>query len=133
MPASIRIIKIVKDPVSQEEVYTVELEIESEHSKMLLSEVMSCPMGKELMELLNQARFIPELTEKTAEQMKEEAEKEEIERKEREEKLREEGKDKMLETIYDKLRGNEKLKKFFQSLNYETFCKMFNEEESEEE
>jgi ribosomal protein L16 Arg81 hydroxylase len=133
MPASIRIIKIVKDPVTQEETYTVELEIEAEKSKDLLTEISSCPMGKELMELLNQAKFIPELTEKTAEQIREEAEKEEKEIQEHDEKMTKEGMDKMCEIIYDKLKENPKFKQFFGSLNYESFCRMFEEAKEEEE
>lgn len=98
---------------------------------MLLSEIASCPMGKELMELLNQAQFIPILTDKTAEQLREEAEQEEKEREEHEKKITEEGMDKMREIIYDKLKSDPKFQKLFESLNYESFCKMFEETEGE--
>lgn len=100
---------------------------------MLLSEVSSCPMGKELMELLNQAQFIPALTDKTTEQLREEAEQEEKEREEHEEKIKQNAMEKMCEIIYDKLKSDPRFKRLFESLNYESFCKMFEETESGEE
>ena len=90
-------------------------------------------MGKELIELLNRAAFLPPLTDKSTEEIKEEAEKEEKEREEHEEKVKQEGMEKMCEVIYDKLKSDPRFKQFFESLNYESFCKMFEEEPKEEE
>lgn len=99
MPASIRIIKIIKDPITHEEAYTVEFECETESSKDLLTELSSSPIGKRVIGLLDKAEFIPEYKEATAEEIKLEAEKEDTEIKEREEELREEGRKETLDKL----------------------------------
>jgi len=125
------VIRIVKDPVTQEEAYTVELEIESEEAKGLLREVFDCPMGKELMTLLNQAKFIPNIQDKTLEELKAEMENEEKERQEHEAKLKAQAADEMLEKVYNELRQENHLHKFFESLNFERFCKIIKGEKEE--
>jgi len=91
LPASIRVIKIVKDPVTMSEAYTLEFEVEAEESKDLLNELTSSPYGQRLIELLNQAQFLPELIVKSKEEMKEEAEKEGEAIKQREKELKDKG------------------------------------------
>jgi len=87
MPASIRIIKIVKD-IHGGDAYTIEFECEAEDSKELLSELTKSPYGQRAIELLNRAEFLPEEKHKTAEELKVEAEKEMEERKKYEERLK---------------------------------------------
>lgn len=95
MPASIRIIKIVKDknPVSgeEDEAYTAEIEIIADSAKDLAKELTACPYGEEIMDLLERAEFIPKKNSLTIEEMKEQAKTEEEERLKHEEELREEG------------------------------------------
>jgi hypothetical protein len=102
MPASLRVIKIVKDPMTQEEAYTIEFECEADEAKNLLTELMSCPLGKKLSDLLNQADFLPEKKEMTEEEMKKQAEEEELAIKEREEKLKQEGYDLGVKEVREK-------------------------------
>jgi glutamyl-tRNA reductase len=63
LTASIRIIKIVKDknPISndEEEMYTVEIEVETEDAMKLAMELEKSPYGKQIVELLERAEFIP--------------------------------------------------------------------------
>lgn len=63
MTASIRIIKIVKDknPISndEEEMYTVEIEVETEDAAKLAIELEKSPYGKQIVDLLERAEFIP--------------------------------------------------------------------------
>ncbi len=95
MPASIRIIKIVKDknPVdgSEEEAYTAEIECEAENAKDLAKELASCPYGNEIADLLKRAEFIPEGPKGTAEELAAEAKEQEQALQKREDELREEG------------------------------------------
>jgi len=91
LPASLRIIKIVKDPMSGTEAYTLEFEVETENSKELLKEITASPYGERLIQLLNQADFLPEQLIKTEEELKAEAKKEEEEIEKRQNELKEEG------------------------------------------
>lgn len=95
MPASIRIIKIVKDknPIdgSEAEAYTAEIECEAEDAKDLEKELLGCPYGEQIMALLKRADFIPEGPQGTAEELAAEAKEEAEALKTREEELREEG------------------------------------------
>jgi glutamyl-tRNA reductase len=63
LTASIRIIKIVKDknPISndEEEMYTVEIEVETEDAAKLAIELEKSPYGKQIVDLLERAEFIP--------------------------------------------------------------------------
>jgi len=95
IPASIRIIKIVKDknPMTGEEseAYTVEFECEAENARDLPNELASSILGQRAMDLIQRAEFLPEGTPTDIELMKQQAEKEAEELKKREEQLREEG------------------------------------------
>lgn len=104
MPASIRIIKIIKDPFTQTEAYTVEFEVETEQAKDLITELTNSPYGQRIIELLNEAKFLPEVQTKTSEELKAEAIEEEKERLEREENLMEEGRRKGLNKLFKTLR-----------------------------
>jgi len=131
MPASIRIIKIVKDPTTQEDAYTVELEIEGERSKDLRNEILTCPMGNDLIELLNRANFLPTFSQKSPEELKEEAKKEEEEREQHEKEIKEEAQDELFNKIIDVLI---RLKKFKdEATAKETIKKEMEKEAVEEE
>lgn len=95
MPASVRIIKIVKDvnPISheEEEDYTIEFECIADNARDLAKELAACPLGARTIELIERAKFLPEQSEKTIEDMKKEADEEEQERIRHDEELREEG------------------------------------------
>lgn len=103
MPASIRIIKIVKDPFGSE-AYTVEFECEAENAKDLLQELMASPYGQRAIELLNQAEFLPEQTTKSSEELKNEALKEEKEIAEAREATKELGRAEGVNTFFRFLR-----------------------------
>lgn len=103
MPASIRIIKIVKGAMGAE-AYTVEFECETEHAKDLLNELTASPYGQRLIELLNESKFLPEVSPKTTEELKVEAEAEEKYREEHEESLKERGRKNMMLEMLRKLR-----------------------------
>lgn len=121
MPASIRIIKIVKDAMGGE-AYTVEFECEAENAKDLLKELTSSPYGQRAIELLNRAEFLPEEKPESKEEMKVKAAKEEKERKDWEETLRDRGrKDAMLKVLIKlrKLYGDDFVKGFEDALNKE--------------
>jgi len=97
MPASIRIIKIVKDkygPSGEErEAFTAEFECEAENAKDLAKELAASPYGNDIAEMLKRAEFIPEAREETIEEAKIREAEEEKERLEHEEKLKEEGRE----------------------------------------
>lgn len=97
MGSSVRIIKIVKDPFTKEESYTVEFECIADDSKELMSELTKTPLGIRAMELLNQGEFLPETKPKTEEELQIEAKAEEEALKVREEELREEGREQVRE------------------------------------
>jgi len=90
MPASIRVIKIVKD-FRGGEAYTVEFECEAENAKDLIKELTASPYGERLITLLNESKFLPEISPKTIEELKKEAKAEEKEREEHEEKVKDKG------------------------------------------
>ena len=77
MGSSLRIIKIVKDPVTEEDAYTVEFECVVDDSKELLSELTKSPLGKKAIDLLNASNFLPEAKIKSEEELRKEAEAEE--------------------------------------------------------
>jgi hypothetical protein len=119
MPASIRIIAIVKDPYTQSEVYTLEFEVEAEHAKDLMKELTASPYGQRLIDLLNESKFLPEVSPKTTEELKKEADAEEKEREEHEESLRERGRKDMMFKVLAKLRelhGDDFVKAFEDAL-----------------
>lgn len=91
MGSSLRVIKIIKDPYTQEDAYTVEFECIVDDSKELITELIKTPIGKKAIELLNASNFLPEEKVKTEEELKMEAEAEGEEVKKREEELKEEG------------------------------------------
>jgi hypothetical protein len=113
MPASLRIIKIVKDkdPITNEERedYTVEIECEAEDSGKLAMELAKCPYGEEIVALLKRAEFLP--LETTVTNIKEEAEKEMIEVKRHDEELRQGGRDEMFKAIIEELHNSKGTKK----------------------
>jgi len=113
-PASIRIIKIVKDknPISgeEEEAYTAEIECEADNAKDLMKELITCPYGEEIMDLLQRANFLPKSKSGNIEDIKIEAEKEEVERKKMEEKLREEGREEIRDKYIVYLRKKNKMR-----------------------
>lgn len=118
MPASIRIIKIVKSAMG-EEAYTVEFECEAEHAKDLLKELTASPYGQRLIELLNESKFLPDVSPKTTEELKIEAEAEEKYREEHEESLKERGRKNMMFKVLAKLRelhGDDFVKEFENAL-----------------
>lgn len=129
MPASIRIIKIVKDknPISgeEEEAYTAEIECESEDAKGLAKELSSCPYGKQIMDLLERAKFIPEKQSASAEELAVQAKKEELELNKREEELREEGRKEVREK-YVKFLKDKRMKRASETLD--TLAKKENKE-----
>jgi len=106
MPASLRIIKIVKDkdPMTNEEKedYTVEMEVEAEDSAKLAIELAKCPYGNEIVSLLKRAEFLPEETSIVA--TKEEALKEEEALNKHDEELRQSGRDEMYSLLMEELR-----------------------------
>jgi DNA mismatch repair ATPase MutS len=114
MPASIRIIKIMKDknPMTgeDEEAYTVEIECEADNAKDLAKELATCPYGEEIMDLLERAKFIPKSKIGSIAELKAEAEKEEADRKKMEERLREEGREEIREKYIVHLRNKNKLR-----------------------
>lgn len=119
MPASIRIIAIIKDAMGGE-AYTVEFECESEKAEDLIKELVKSPYGQRAIELLNQANFLPERPPKTQEELKAEAQAEEKERGEWEEKIKERGrKEVMLKMLgkLRKLRGDEFVKAFEEAIS----------------
>lgn len=87
--------------MSGEEAYTLEFEVEAEESKDLLTELTSSPYGQRLIDLLNQAQFLPEVVVKTEEEMKVEAEAEEKAIVEREKELKEEGRKEGIEKLME--------------------------------
>ena len=119
MPASIRIIKIVKDSMGGE-AYTVEFECEAENGKDLVNELLGSPYGQRAIELLNRAEFLPEEKHKTQEELKAEAEREERERRAHEETLKERGRNEMMIKMLSKLRtlhGDKFVEEFAKALN----------------
>jgi len=119
MPASIRIIKIVKDAMGGE-AYTVEFECESENAKDLIKELTGSPYGQRAIELLNRAEFLPEEQHKTKEELKAEADVEDREREAHEETLKERGRRETMSKMLSKLRelyGDEFVKIFEEALN----------------
>jgi len=76
MPASIRVIAIVKNPVTNEDAYTIEFECIAEDSADLIKELLKNPLGKRAIELINKAKFMPEEDVKTPEELRKEAEEE---------------------------------------------------------
>jgi len=137
IPASIRIIKIVRDknPMTgeEEEAYTAEIECEAEDAKNLASELARCPYGKEIMDLLKRANFIPIEENMTPEQLKAKAEEEEKERLEYETKLKEDAQKEILRTIYNELTERPEFRKFFEDLNFDKFCELFVKKKSEDD
>ena len=103
MPASIRIIKIVKDAMGGE-AYTVEFECEAENSKDLMKELTGSPYGQRAIELLNRAEFLPEEKHKTQEELKAEADAEERQREAWEENLKDSGRKDAINKIFALLR-----------------------------
>jgi hypothetical protein len=126
MPASIRIIKIVKDknPLSgeEEEAYTAEIECEADNAKDLARELAACPYGEEIMDLLRRAEFIPAGPHGTAEELVAEAKREEEELMKREEVLREEGRKEIREKYINYLKKKRLSKKATEALE-ELACK----------
>lgn len=88
VPSSIRVISIVKNSVTQEEAYTIEFECIAEDSKELMKELTKNPLGQRAMQLIDQAGFMPEQSNKTPEELKAEAEKEEQTIKENVERIK---------------------------------------------
>ena len=84
MGASLRVIKIVKDPMTNEEAYTIEFEVEAEEARELMSELAKCPLGSKLNALLDQAQFLPDENGPSAEEIRKREEEEEKLRQERE-------------------------------------------------
>ena len=118
MPASIRIIKVIKD-VMGGEAYTIEFECISEEAKELLNELMKSPYGQRVIELLTRAEFLPEEKHETQEEIKAKAEQETREREAREEQLKERGRKDVMYKVLAKLRelhGDEFVKKFEDAL-----------------
>lgn len=118
MPASIRIIKIVKDAMGGE-AYTVEFECIADEAKDLLIELVKSPYGQRAIELLNRAEFLPEEKHKTQEEIKTEAERETREREAYEKTLKERGRREMMYEVLRKMRelyGDEFVKKFEDAL-----------------
>ena len=103
MPASIRIIKIVKDKVGpngdEREAFTAEFECEAENAKDLAKELAASPYGNDIAEMLKRAEFIPESREETLEEAKIREAEEEKERLEHEEKLKEEGREEIRKEV----------------------------------
>lgn len=108
MPASIRIIKIVKDKVGptgeEEEAYTAEIECEAENAKDLEKELLGCPYGDQIMALLKRAEFIPEGKAGTMEELQAEARREDEEMKKHDEEMREEGRHEVREKYVEFLK-----------------------------
>lgn len=90
MGASIRVIKIIRE-YGGKEAYTLEFECEVMEAKELLKELTSSPYGQRLIQLLNESKFLPEISNKTEEELKTEAEEEERRIKENDERLKEIG------------------------------------------
>lgn len=119
MPASIRVIAIIKDAMGGE-MYTVEFECESEKAEDLIKELVKSPYGQRAIELLNDANFLPERPAKTQEELKVEAEEEQKDREIHEESLREHGRREVLLKVMAKLRrirGDEFVKAFEEILS----------------
>jgi hypothetical protein len=135
MPASIRIIKIVKDknPVTleEEEAYTAEIECEAEDAKNLAIELASCPYGKEIMDLLRRANFIPVENVLSPEEIKAIAEAEEKQRIEFEEMIKKKAEDDLLEKIAEFLVAKKKYKDVFDAKK--AIRKYLNNEATDEE
>lgn len=130
MPASIRIIKIVKDknPLTNEETddYTVEIEVEAEKSANLAMELSTCPYGPEIVEMLRRAEFMIEIS---PEALKESKEKEEEEAMQHEEELKERFYNDGSEDMKDKLISY--LQEHGKPATAEAIKKMLAEEEAE--
>lgn len=102
------------------EAYTVEFECEAEQAKDLLKELTASPYGQRAIELLNDAKFLPEKPPKTHEELITEAETEEREREAHEEGLRERGRKDMMIKMLEKLRqlrGDDFVKAFEEALS----------------
>jgi len=131
------VIKIIKDPYSHVEAYTVEFEVEAENAKDLLKELTASPFGQRLIQLLNEAKFLPEVKTKTKEELKAEADKEDTEREEHEEQLRDRGRKEAIRKLFAALReryGDNFVKDFEEGLNKteETESEATNIEENRE-
>lgn len=61
MPASLRVIKIVANPVTREEDYTLEFEVIGEDAKDLIKELNKSEIGQKLMHLVDKAKFLPDI------------------------------------------------------------------------
>jgi hypothetical protein len=140
MPASIRIIKIVKDKIGpngdEEEAYTAEIECEADNAKDLEKELMGCPYGDQIMALLKRAEFIPEGRPDNTEDLKKEAAEQEAAIQKREEELREEGRHeirmKYLEFLKNKTLTRKGLEKLAEKENEEAKKSVKESEEREE-
>lgn len=90
LPSSIRVIAIVKDPMGRDDAYTIEFECMADKSEDLMTELTKTPLGQRAIELINQARFMPENEPETQESLRAKAEQEAKEMAEHEEKIKEE-------------------------------------------
>lgn len=102
------------------ETYTIEFECEAEHAKDLVKELTASPYGQRVIELLNEANFLPERPVKTQEELKAEAESEVKEREAHEEGVKESGRRDMMTKMLAKLRqlrGDDFVKAFEDALS----------------
>ena len=92
MPASVRIIRIIKElnPMSrrEDEKYTVEFEIEAYEAKDLLGEIQNCPYGTNIIDFLDKAEFVPK---KSHEQLLKEKKQAVLKQKKHDEEMIEKG------------------------------------------
>ena len=132
MPASIRVIKIIKNSVGSE-AYTLEFECTADEAKDLLKELTSTPYGQRLIQLLNTSQFLPEIPNKTEDELRAEAEDEEIRIERNAEKLKEIGRRDATSKFFTELRkhyGDDFVKEF--EIALEEDKKKEEEEPSEE-
>lgn len=136
VPASIRVIKIVKD-YGEREAFTLEFECTADEAKDLLKELTSSPYGQRLIQLLNESQFLPEVHNKTPEELKAEAEEEKTRIDAHDEYLKEIGRKESVGKLFDALRrhfGDDFVKDFEVKLDEDDHPKQLevkSEQESE--
>jgi len=94
LASSIRVIAIVKNPITEQDAYTIEFECIADESENLMKELTKTPLGERAIELINQANFMPEQSVDTAEEIKIKAEEEEKRIKEHEDKIKKQAEEK---------------------------------------
>jgi len=115
MGASIRVIKVIKGAYSRDEAYTLEFECEAIEAKDLLKELTSSAYGQRLIQLLNESKFLPDIPNKTEEELKAEAEDEGRRIRENNERLKEVGRKDACRRLFAELKkhyGEDFVKKF---------------------